>query len=88
MDYLVSPVRQQIVCLISFHAAIFVKENWETDFLFVGLSGLCVPPETAPDKKSTKELFAILQGLGVDQSAVTERWPWKEEKRPKITFFL
>ena len=22
----------------------------------------------------------ILQGLGVAQAAVTERWPWKEEK--------
>ena len=30
----------------------------------------------------------ILQGLGVAQAAVTERWPRKEEKTPKkISFF-
>ena len=26
----------------------------------------------------------ILQGLGVVQAAVTERWPWKEEKRAYV----
>ena len=25
----------------------------------------------------------ILQKLGVAQAAVTERWPWKEEKTPQ-----
>ena len=35
-----------------------------------------------------KSVHIILQGLGVAQAAVTERWPQKEQKRPKISFFL
>ena len=31
--------------------------------------------------------IGILQGLRVAQAAVTERWPYKVEKRSKITFF-
>ena len=30
----------------------------------------------------------ILQGLGVAQAAVTERWPWKEEKTPENQLFF
>ena len=37
-------------------------------------------------KKNEKK--KILQGLRVAQAAVTERWPWKAEKRPKNRFFF
>ena len=33
-----------------------------------------------------QKLAVILQGLGVAQVAVTERWPWKEEKTAKNQF--
>ena len=32
--------------------------------------------------------YKILQGLGVAQAAVTELWPWEEEKRPKVSFLF
>ena len=31
-------------------------------------------------------VLTILLGLGVAQAAVTERWPYKKEKRPKFFF--
>ena len=42
--------------------------------------------EVAERKVRTRRL--ILQGLGVAQAARTERWLWKEEKHPKISFFF
>ena len=33
-------------------------------------------------------MVIILQGLGVTQAAVTERWPSKEEKTPEKDFFF
>ena len=34
------------------------------------------------------KILTILQGLGVAQVAVTERWPKKEEKTPENQLFL